>query len=79
MGPVWAYWAFPMERYCGDVVRNIRSRRFPYASINSYVTSRAQLTHIFLLYDLHEKLCLQPPASNNRNMNLELCMFSIPH
>ena len=52
MGPVWAYWAFPMERYCGDVVRNIRSRRFPYASINRYVTLRAQLTHIFLLYTL---------------------------
>lgn len=78
MGPVWAYWAFPMERYCGDVVRNIRSRRFPYASINKYVTSRAQLTHISLLYDLDEKLCLQPPASNDRNLILQLCMFSMP-
>jgi hypothetical protein len=25
MGPVWAYWAFPMERYCGDILPNIRS------------------------------------------------------
>jgi hypothetical protein len=78
MGPVWAYWAFPMERYCGDVIRNIRSRRFPYASINRYITSRAQLTHISLLYGLDEKLCLQPPASNDRNLILELCMFSMP-
>ena len=78
MGPVWAYWAFPMERYCGDVIHNIRSRRFPYASINRYVTSRAQLTHISLLYSLDEKLSLQPPASNDRNLILELCMFSMP-
>ena len=74
----WAYWAFPMEHYCGDVIRNIRSRRFPYASINRYVTSHAQLTHISLLYGLDEKLCLQPPASNDRNLILELCMFSMP-
>src|SRR5277367_5718139 len=78
MGPVWAYWAFPMERYCGDVLRNIRSRRLPYASINRYVTSRAQLTHITLLYNLDEKLCLQPPTSHNRNLTLPLCMSSIP-
>ena len=78
MGPVWAYWAFPMERYCGDVVRNIRSRRFPYISINRYITSRAQLTHITLLYDLDEKLCLQPPASRDRNLMLDLCTFSTP-
>jgi hypothetical protein len=78
MGPVWAYWAFPMERYCGDVLRNIRSRRFPYSSINRYVTSRAQLTHITLLYDLDEKLCLQPPTSHDQNLTLPLCMSSIP-
>ena len=78
MGPVWAYWAFPMERYCGDVGRNIRSRRFPYPSINKYITSRAQLTHISLLYDLDEKLCLQPPSSYEGNLTLALCTFSIP-
>ena len=77
MGPVWAYWAFPMERYCGDVVRNIRSRQFPYTSINRYVTSRAQLTHIILLYNLDEKLCLHPPASHDQNLMLHLCKFSM--
>ena len=79
MGLVWAYWAFPMERYCGDIVRNIRSRRFPYSRINKYVTSRAQLSHITLLYDLDKKLCLQPPASRSRDFILPLCMFSMPH
>jgi hypothetical protein len=77
MGPVWAYWAFPMERYCGDLLRHIKSRRFPYPNINSYVTSCAHLTQITLLYDLHGKLDLLPPKSDERNISFPLCMFPI--
>lgn len=49
-GPVWASWAFPMERYCGSLQPAIRSRRFPFASIARYVVDRARLTHIKLSY-----------------------------
>jgi len=78
MGPVWAYWAFPMERYCGDIGRNIKSRRFPYATINKYITSQAQLTHVTLLYGLHDKLSLRPPQSDVKDLKLPLCeCFSI--
>ena len=37
MGPVWAYWAFPMEQHCSDILHHIQSWQFPYASINKYV------------------------------------------
>ena len=73
MGPVWAYWAFSMERYCSDIMRHIRSRRFPYASINKYVTSRAQLTQISLLYNLENDLQLVPRPSHDRDVHLPLC------
>ena len=73
MGPVWAYWAFPMERYCGDIGRHIKSRRFPYASINKYITSQAQLTHVTLLYGLHDQLSLRPPRSDAKDLQLPLC------
>ena len=73
MGPVWAYWAFPMERYCGDIGRNIKSRRFPYATINKYITSQAHLTHIILLYGLHDQLSLRPPKSHDKDLQLPLC------
>ena len=43
---LWAYLAFPMERYCGDVLRNIRSRWFRYSSINRYATSRAHIINM---------------------------------
>ncbi|KAF9461336.1 hypothetical protein BDZ94DRAFT_1372398 [Collybia nuda] len=51
MAPVWAYWAFPMEHYCGDLLCHIKSRRFPYPNINKYVTS----------YPLH---ALTPPKGS---------------
>jgi len=73
MGPVWAYWAFPMEHHCGEILHNIRSQWFSYASINKYVTSQAQLTHITLLYNLHEKLQLKPPTSHDDNVCLPSC------
>ncbi|KAJ7433126.1 hypothetical protein B0H11DRAFT_2376974, partial [Mycena galericulata] len=42
-GPVWAYWAFPMERFCGRLQPCIKSRRFPFASIDGHVVATAQL------------------------------------
>jgi hypothetical protein len=60
-GPMWAYWAFPMERYCGSLTPAIRSRRFPFPSIDRYVTEVAQLTQIRIYRRLHEALSLRPP------------------
>jgi hypothetical protein len=62
-----------MERYCGDIARKVRSRRFPYANINKYVTSRAQLAQISLLYDLHDELQLAPPTSHDKDVKLLSC------
>lgn len=61
MGPVWCYWAFPMERYCGRLKPAIRSRRCPYSSLNRYVLEDAQLTQIKAFYNLAEELSLRPP------------------
>ncbi|KAI0645014.1 hypothetical protein C8Q79DRAFT_911885 [Trametes meyenii] len=59
-GPVWASWAFPMERFCGSLQPAIRSRRYPYASLNRYVLDRARLSHIKQIYDLGDALRLGP-------------------
>jgi hypothetical protein len=45
-GPVWASWAFPMERYCGLLNPTIKSWRYPFSSIDRYVTEVAQLTQL---------------------------------
>ena len=55
-GPVWTYWAFAMERHCNTLLRSVKSRRHPYASIASFVTATAQLDQIRLFYDLHDEL-----------------------
>lgn len=61
MGPVWCYWAFPMERYCSKLQPSIHSRRFPYRSLDRFVLESAQLTQLQTLYKLHDELALQPP------------------
>jgi len=63
LGPVWAYWAYPMERYCGTIQRAILSRRFPNASLNRFVTEKAQLDQIANLYDIAEVLALRSTRS----------------
>ncbi|KAI0758366.1 hypothetical protein BD413DRAFT_607663 [Trametes elegans] len=73
-GPVWTAWAFPMERYCGSLQPCIRSRRFPYASLNRHVLDAARLTHIKLIYDLHKTLTLR--ADDLQGFYRAVC---IPH
>ncbi|CAE6478594.1 unnamed protein product, partial [Rhizoctonia solani] len=52
MGPVWCYWAYPMERYCGSLLPAIRSRRHPFANIDRRVQDLAMLYHIQQLYHI---------------------------
>jgi len=59
-GPMWAYWAFPMERYCGSLIPAIRSWWFPFPSIDRYITEVAQLTQVKMYHRLHDVLALRP-------------------
>ncbi|KAJ7780776.1 hypothetical protein DFH07DRAFT_865227 [Mycena maculata] len=58
-GPIWAYWAFPMERFCGRLQPCIKSRRFPFASIDGHVVAMAQLSIIKVKHTVD--LRLGPP------------------
>ena len=74
-GPVWTYWAYPMERHCNTLLQAIKSRRHPYVSISSFVTATAQLNQIRLLYDLHEALRLDPDKKENSSHIHDSCEF----
>jgi hypothetical protein len=58
-GPVWASWAFPTERYCGSLTPAIKSRRYPFPSIDRHVTEVAQLTQIKMFHCLEDVLSLR--------------------
>jgi hypothetical protein len=64
MGPVWAYWAFPMEQFCSAIARANKSRHCPYASINQHVLQVSQLSEINLTYGLAEELNLEERRTN---------------
>ncbi|KAF7761920.1 hypothetical protein Agabi119p4_9912 [Agaricus bisporus var. burnettii] len=67
-GPVWSYWAFPMERECNNLLCAIKSRRHPYESINSFMIATAQLDQIRLMHNLHDVLNLDPPMKTMNQM-----------
>ena len=56
IGPVWCYWAFPMERYCSFIGASVKSRRFPYTNLARRIRDVAQLRVIRDLYGLHGSL-----------------------
>ena len=59
-GPVWTYWAFPTERFCGQLLPEIRSRRHPFSNIDNFVVASAKLSQIKIMYNLDEELSLHP-------------------
>jgi hypothetical protein len=50
-----------MERYCGSLAPAVKSRRFPFASIDRYVTELAQLVQIKVFHRLGDVLSLWAP------------------
>lgn len=59
-GPVWTSWAFPMERFCGQMQPAIMSRRHPDACMARYIVEHAQLTQAALVHNFTEELTLCP-------------------
>jgi hypothetical protein len=65
MGPVWAYWAFLMEKFCGKLLCHIKSCHHPFASIDSYITAVVQLEQIKNQYNAYDQLALLLPKEAN--------------
>jgi hypothetical protein len=64
VGPVWASWAFPTERYCGKLMRAISSRRWPFENLDRFVLHDAVLTHAKAKFrhQLGDELVLSRPV-----------------
>ena len=68
-----------MERFCGALQPAIRSRRFPYASLNRYALDLARLTQIKLLYGSTVRAQLRPkPRSAESGTCIPGCEFFWP-
>jgi hypothetical protein len=71
LGPVWAYWAFPMERYCSFIGAAVKSRRYPYANIARRIRDVAQLRIIREIYDLHDIITFGHTRASRDEENLK--------
>ncbi|KAF8749548.1 hypothetical protein RHS01_10035 [Rhizoctonia solani] len=77
MGPVWCYWAFPMEQFCSFIVNSVKSRRYPYANIDERVLNRARLQVILHKYQLIDKAPFTG-QNDRRNLTASSCIFIKP-
>ncbi|KAJ3536499.1 hypothetical protein NMY22_g6010 [Coprinellus aureogranulatus] len=62
-GPVWTYWAFPMERFCYRLRPYIKSMRYPWANLDNYVVLATQMDQIKQSYNLHREFAKLARAS----------------
>ena len=73
-GPVWAYWAFPMERYCALLQRAVlNSRRHPYVTLDNFIAEDAMLAQLKMRYDLFDDLKLAPPKNDRIGHSVPAC------
>lgn len=75
-GPMWTYWCWVMERYCGHLTRSIASKKHPYGSLNRRVLDLGTLGNICDMYNLATVL---PSISLMREPNPDNVFFSPNH
>ncbi|KAK1221658.1 hypothetical protein PQX77_015527 [Marasmius sp. AFHP31] len=84
MGPVWAYWAFPTERYCGRLQPAIRSKWYPFANTDNYLISVSHLSQFKIVHGLERELLLRQDKSDFikgqfHHPNYPSCILLPPH
>ncbi|KAJ1560360.1 hypothetical protein HK405_007385 [Cladochytrium tenue] len=66
LGPMWAYWNFPTERFCGKLGRAVKSRRHPWTNLLNHLLIEASIQMVGLV-------CGQPPIpESHRKQPLHL-------
>lgn len=67
-GPVWCYWSYPMERFCGHLKHGgAASKRFPYKSLDRYLFDWTTLWHLGAIYNLRDMLRLKEESVKKAN------------
>ncbi|KAH7335060.1 hypothetical protein B0J17DRAFT_733100, partial [Rhizoctonia solani] len=51
-GPLWASWAFVMERFCGQLLPAVKNRVRPYEHLDNYIQRRAQIQIVSTIHNL---------------------------
>lgn len=71
IGPVWAWWSFPIERQCGRLQRHITSKHHPFVNLDNYITLANQFKTAKLIYNISDKdLSLDGPAKKKPGFEL---------
>jgi hypothetical protein len=79
IGPVWAWWSFPIERQCGRLKRHIVDKHHPFTNLDNYITLATQFKNVKLIYNITDKdISPDEPAKEKKGLHLDDdCMFSL--
>jgi hypothetical protein len=72
-GPVWCYWSFPMERFCGFLKPGVSSMRHPYASMDHYLLDWVTMWHLGTIYNIKDMLQLKGPKKQLATCSVQGC------
>ncbi|KIO16102.1 hypothetical protein M407DRAFT_86385 [Tulasnella calospora MUT 4182] len=67
-GPLWAYWCWVMERFCGQLSRAVSSRKWPYSSLNRRILEIGTLHTIRHMYSLEDRLPVYTSMYNKKTL-----------
>lgn len=71
-GPIWLHWLFVMERFCGQLISQVKSRRYPYQQLANRIVFRSQLSHIAMTHGIED---LINPSSHNYKPSSNECTY----
>jgi hypothetical protein len=75
-GPVWCYWSFPMERFCGFLKHGVSSMRHPYTSMDQYLLDWTRMWHLGIVYNIKDMLKLKRPKKVPDGFVFQGCKFN---
>ena len=75
-GPVWAYWASPMERYCARLQRAVlNSHRHLYVTLNKFAED-VMLMQIKMQYNLFDEVNFTDQKTEGKGHSVPNCKLS---
>ncbi|CAE6444950.1 unnamed protein product [Rhizoctonia solani] len=70
-GPLWASWAFVMERFCGYLLPAVKNRLRPYENLDNFIHRRAQMRMVSVIHNL-PSLSVTPLSKHHTEEGFEL-------
>ncbi|KAF9222843.1 hypothetical protein BS17DRAFT_767596 [Gyrodon lividus] len=78
-GPIWTTWTFYMERFCGMLQHDIRSRARPWSNLNKSLLHMVYLEQLAVRYNLSDELARVDDRTDDGPIGYERILDGYPN